>query len=226
MDLDWFWRGWFYSTDHVDIALDNVVAVSLESIDLQERARAARARFEDEPVSRTVVNNRGIETVVEADPATRDYYNETDRFTVTASQRRDSERARTGADADRRQALSFDDNVYRFTFSNRGGLVMPVILKLNWSDGSDEIIRIPAEVWRRNSRQVTWQHVSARTLVSAEIDPLWETADADRANNGFPQSIQPTLVPLAPQGPQGPNRMRDDDRRVTPDSLRPRAVAQ
>ena len=228
MDLDWFWRGWFYSTDHVDISLDNVIAVSLESQDPEDRARAARARFDAEPESRTVVNNRGIETVTERDPSVRDYYDETDAFTVTASQRRDAATARTAAEADanRRQALTFDDNVYRFTFSNRGGLVMPVILKLNWSDGSDEIVRIPAEVWRRNSRTVTWQHVSSKTLVSAEVDPLWETADANRANNGFPQSIQPSQVPLQAQGPQGANRMRDDDRRVTPDSLRPQPVAR
>ncbi len=226
MDLDWFWRGWFYSTDHVDISLDNVAAVSLESTDPEERARAARARFEDEPVSRTVVNNHGVETVVERDPNTRDYYNETDQFTVTASQRRDAAKAEEGADEDRRSAQGFDGNIYRFTFSNVGGLVMPVIVKMTWSDGSNEIVRIPAEVWRRNSTRVTWQWASSKTLVSAEIDPLWETADTDRTNNGFPQSIQPTRVPLSPDAPDGENRMRSDDRQVTPDSIRPRPAAQ
>ncbi|MES2860556.1 MAG: M1 family metallopeptidase [Pseudomonadota bacterium] len=226
MDLDWFWRGWFYSTDHVDISLDNVVAVSLESTDPEVRARLARERFQNEPVSRTVVNNEGIETVVERDSNVRDYYNETDRFAVTATQRRDAARAQSGADRDRRAAQAYDGNIYRFTFSNVGGLVMPVILKMTYSDGSDEIVRIPAEVWRRNSQRATWQWTSDKTLVSAEVDPLWETADSNRNNNGFPQSIRPTQVPLAPAGPQGENRMRSDDRQVTPDSIRPRAVAQ
>ncbi len=176
--------------------------------------------------TRTVVANEGMETVVERDSNVRDYYNETDRFAVTATQRRDAARAQSGADRDRRAAQAYDGNIYRFTFSNVGGLVMPVILKMTYSDGSDEIVRIPAEVWRRNSQRATWQWTSDKTLVSAEVDPLWETADSNRNNNGFPQSIRPTQVPLAPAGPQGDNRMRSDDRQVTPDSIRPRPAAQ
>lgn len=217
MDLDWFWRGWFYSTDHVDISLDRVVRVQLEATDPDARARAARARFEEDPTPLTVVNNDGMETVIERDSGVRDYYNETDQFTVTASQRREAEKATEDADEDRRRALTFDDNIYRFTFSNVGGLVMPVILKLTYTDGSDETIRIPAEIWRRNSRTVTWQHASGKSLVSAELDPLWETADADRANNGYPQRIDSSVAPLAGDAPGLPNRMRDDDRQVTPD---------
>ncbi|WP_414644375.1 M1 family metallopeptidase [Brevundimonas sp.] len=218
VDLDWFWRGWFYSTDHVDIALEGVTAARLESADPEVRARAARERFEAEPTPLTVARNEGIETVVERDPATRDFYNETDRFTVTAQQRRDAESAARRADEERRAAQGFDDNIYRFTFRNVGGLVMPVILKLTWSDGSEETIRIPAEIWRRNSRQVIWQHVSSKTLASAEIDPLWETADANRGNNFYPQRIDERSLRLSPAPPPGENRMRDSDVEVSPDS--------
>ncbi len=230
VDLDWFWRGWFYSTDHVDISLESVTAATLESADPEVRNRAARERFEQEPISRTVENNRGIETVVERDPATRDFYNATDRFTTTAQQRRDAESAARRADADRRAAQGFDDNIYRFTFRNVGGLVMPVILKLTWSDGSDETIRIPAEIWRRNSQQVIWQHVSSKTLVSAEVDPLRETADANRPNNLFPRQIDERTLRLSPAPPPGENRMRDSDVEVSPDStatrVRPPAAAR
>ena len=178
--------------------------------------RAARVRFEAEPGSLTAARNQDIETVVERDPATRDFYNQTDRFTVTAEQRRTAEAAARRADADRRAAQGFDDNIYRFTFRNVGGLVMPVILKLTYSDGSDETIRIPAEVWRRNSREVVWQHVSSKTLTSAEIDPLWETAD--RTNNHYPQQIDTRSLRLSPAPPPGENRMRDSDVEVSPDS--------
>ena len=119
---------------------------------------------------------------------------------------------------ERRAAQGFDDNIYRFTFRNVGGLVMPVILKLTWSDGSEETIRIPAEIWRRNSRQVIWQHVSSKTLASAEIDPLWETADANRGNNFYPQRIDERSLRLSPAPPPGENRMRDSDVEVSPDS--------
>jgi hypothetical protein len=108
---------------------------------------------------------------------------------------------------------------------------MPVILKLTWSDGSDETIRIPAEIWRRNSQQVIWQHVSSKTLVSAEVDPLRETADANRPNNLFPRQIDERTLRLAPPPPPGENRMRDSDVEVSPDSTatrvrRPAAAAQ
>lgn len=218
VDLDWFWRGWFYSTDHVDIALEGVTAATLESADPEVRARAARERFAEEPVPTTITNNAGLETVIERDPATRDFYNETDRFTVTARERRDAEAAARKADEERRAAQGFDDNIYRFTFRNVGGLVMPVILKLTYSDGSDETIRIPAEVWRRDSREVVWQHASSKTLTGAEIDPLWETADADRGNNYYPRRIDERSLRLSPPPPPGENRMRDSDVEVSPDS--------
>lgn len=218
VDLDWFWRGWFYSTDHVDIALEGVTAATLESADPEVRARAARERFADEPVPTTITNNAGIETVIERDPATRDFYNETDRFTVTAKERRDAEAAARNADEERRAAQGFDDNIYRFTFRNVGGLVMPVILKLTYSDGSNETIRIPAEVWRRDSHEVVWQHASSKTLTGAEIDPLWETADADRSNNYYPRRIDERSLRLSPPPPPGENRMRDSDVEVSPDS--------
>lgn len=218
VDLDWFWRGWFYSTDHVDISLEGVTAATLESADPEVRARAARERFAEEPVPTTITNNAGLETVIERDPATRDFYNETDRFTVTARERRDAEAAARKADEERRAAQGFDDNIYRFTFRNVGGLVMPVILKLTYSDGSDETIRIPAEVWRRDSREVVWQHVSSKTLTGAEIDPLWETADADRGNNYYPRRIDERSLRLSPPPPPGENRMRDSDVEVSPDS--------
>ncbi len=224
MDLDWFWRGWFYSTDHVDISLESVTAARLQSADPEVRNREARERFEQEPISRTVENNRGIETVVERDPSTRDFYNETDRFTTTAQQRRDAASAAGRADDDRRRAQGFDDNIYRFTFKNVGGLVMPVILKLTYADGSDETIRIPAEIWRRNSQQVIWQHTSAKTLVSAQVDPLRETADANLANNAYPRVIDSRPVRLAPAPPPGENRMRDSDVEVSPDSTATRAA--
>ena len=218
VDLDWFWRGWFYSTDHVDISLDGVTRANLQSTDPEVQMREARARFDEAPTPTTVTNNRGIETVIERDPAVRDFYNTTDQFTVTAQARRDAASADKKADEDRRRAQGFKDNIYRFNFSNVGGLVMPVIIKLTWDDGSDETVRIPAEVWRRNSKSVIWQYVSTKTLKSAELDPLWETADTSRANNYFPRRIDSQSVRLAPPPPEQENRMRASDVEVSPDS--------
>ena len=93
---------------------------------------------------------------------------------------------------------------------------MPVILKLDFTDGTSETIRIPAEVWRKNSRQVTWQYVTPKTLKSALIDPNWETADADLANNAFPRAITPLTLKPSSDDPEA-NRMKDMGLQVSPE---------
>jgi aminopeptidase N len=96
---------------------------------------------------------------------------------------------------------------------------MPVILKLDFTDGTTETIRIPAEVWRQNSQQVTWQYVTPKTLRKAEVDPLWETADADRGNNVIEGSGTPVTLKVTTPEPAKDDRIRDDDLKVLPDSL-------
>lgn len=217
VDLDWFWRGWFYGTDHVDIALDKVVRWRLDSGDPAAEASWRRGQKEQEPPSLTATRNQGA-TVVERDPATRDYYDRSDEFTVTASQQRKARSADEALTGEERQARTLKDSFYRFDFRNVGGLVMPVIVKLDFTDGSTETVRIPAEIWRKNARQVTWQYVTGKTLARAELDPLWETADADRGNNAFAGTIQTRTLKIE-SAPDGNNRMRDDDLKVLPDSL-------
>lgn len=218
VDLDWFWRGWFYSTDHVDIALDGVTAARVAASDAEAAAGERRAARDREPPSLTVTRNTG-QTVVERDPAVRDYYDRTDRNDATASERRKATERREALTAEERAARDLPDTLYRFTFRNVGGVVMPVILKLDYSDGSSETIRIPAEVWRRNSQRVVWQHATTRQLTHAEIDPLWETADADRGNNVFGASPRPLTIRVsAPDDPPS-DRLKDNDLKVLPDSL-------
>lgn len=220
VDLDWFWRGWFYSTEHVDIALERVTRARLNTGDPEQEAAYRRQRRAEEPDSLT--SQRNVDpTSIEVDPSLRDFYNETDEFTVTARQRREAAERNERLDPEDRAAQQFRDNIYHFTFRNVGGVVMPVILKLTFSDGTTETVRIPAEIWRRNSQQVTWQYVSSRTLTQAEVDPLWETADANRNNNYFPARIETTDLNVANEQ-EGPNRMRDSNLQVSPDSLRTR----
>jgi aminopeptidase N len=219
IDLDWFWRGWFYSTDHVDISLDNVVRWRLDSGQPKKESDWRRGQRERQPESLTAQRN-DEKTVVQRDPATRDFYNATDEFTVTAEAERKAATAQEALTPEEREARAVIDSFYRFTFANRGGLVMPVILKLDFSDGSERIWRIPAEIWRRNTQQVTWELVTAKTVVRAEIDPLWETADADRDNNVYSREIEPrTLKIRKPEEIE--NRMKDADLKVEPGSLTP-----
>ncbi len=80
-----------------------------------------------------------------------------------------------------------EKNYYEMTFKNKGGLVMPVILKLNYKDGSTEIKRIPAEIWRKNEQEVTKVFTLNKELSSVELDPFKETADVNTSNNTFPR---------------------------------------
>lgn len=217
IDLDWFWRGWFYSTDHVDISLDKIVKARLDSGDPDVEAGVRRAADAKEPESRTAANNKGP-TVVERDPKVRDFYNETDQFTVFDSARKRAKTARAEMTPEELAAQDFKDNFYRFSFRNIGGLVMPVILKMDFTDGTTETVRIPAEIWRKNSKQVTWQYVTGKELKGAELDPLWETADADRGNNVYEGAITPMTLKM-PKFPEAPNRMKDANVKVEPGGL-------
>jgi aminopeptidase N len=218
IDLDWFWRGWFYSTDHVDIALDKVTQGRLDSGDPDVEAAARKAERAKEPGSLTASRNIGP-TIVETDPKVRDFYDQTDEFTVTEGAKKRAKTAREDLTPEEAAAQDVKDNFYRFTFRNIGGLVMPVILKLDYTDGTTETIRIPAEIWRKSSKQVTWQYVSAKQVKGAQIDPLWETADADRSNNVFDGVIAPTTLKITKPPEVGSNRMKDANLKVDPDSL-------
>lgn len=222
VDLDWFWRGWFYSTDHVDIALDKVVKARIDTRNPDVEQPYRKALAGREPASLTATRNTG-RTVVETDPATRDFYNEFDEFTPTLKDKKAYAKALEDMDPEERAALAVKDNFYHFSFRNIGGLVMPVPLKLEFEDGTSEVIRIPAELWRRNAKAVTWQYVTPKTLKSAEVDPMWEIADADRSNNHYPRRIEPATLKVS-GGREAPNRMKDMERQVGPDSLTTRAA--
>ena len=89
------------------------------------------------------------------------------------------------------RAVKEDKNYYVLDFSNKGGLVMPIILELTFEDGTKEEMRIPAEIWRRTPKAVSKLIVTDKDkeLVSVTIDPHWETADVDVENNHYPRRI-------------------------------------
>jgi aminopeptidase N len=220
VDLDWFWRGWFYSTEHVDVALDKVVKARLDTRNPEVEQAWRKAQAGREPASLTTSRNTDP-TVVDRDPATRDFYDEVDQFTPTVKAKKDYAKAIAEMDAEERESLIVKDNFYHFSFRNIGGVVMPVPLKLEYEDGTSEKIHIPAELWRHNARAVTWQHVTPKVLKSAEVDPDLEIADADRSNNSFPRRIDSITLKVREDTPAS-NRMKDMELQVSPDSLKTR----
>jgi hypothetical protein len=200
IDLDWFWRGWFYTTDHVDISLDRVyeMRIDTENPDID----FSRQRDFEKSLPPSVFSERnrqeGMRTWVERNPDVRDFYDDNDQFTVTNVERNRYNSFLEGLEDWERatldRALSEDLNYYILEFSNQGGLVMPILLELEFDDGSKEQIRLPAEIWRRNPGSVKKLITANKNIASIVIDPMQETADADIENNAYPRRIIPSRI--------------------------------
>ncbi|MEM6475241.1 MAG: M1 family metallopeptidase [Pseudomonadota bacterium] len=196
-DLDWFWRGWFYTTDHVDISLDSIYKLRLDTEDPDIDLARRRQEKADEPehIGARLNREQGLPIWVLENPGITDFYDENDQFTVTPRDRKKYESFLDGLeDWERRvfdRAIEEDNNYYALSFSNIGGLVMPIILDLRFTDGTSEKMMIPAEIWRRNSRNVSKLLVfpKGKELKEVVLDPEWETADADINNNYYPRRI-------------------------------------
>jgi hypothetical protein len=97
-------------------------------------------------------------------------------------------------------------NLYELSFSNKGGLVMPIIIEWTFADGTKEIERIPAQVWRQNEMKLVKTFIKSKEVTSIKIDPMRETADINEANNGWntmPESSKFTIFKSRAQGPRG-----------------------
>lgn len=202
VDLDWFWRGWFYSTDHVDIAIDKVYKMRLDTKDPDIDFARLREIEQDKPGSLFVERNQqeGRTTWVEDNPDIKDFYDDNDRFTVTNKERNQYQKLIAELEPWERdtlqRALAEDKNYYVLEFSNLGGLVMPILLELTYADNSQQTMYIPAEIWRRSSKHVRKLIITDKQqeLVSVAVDPGWETADVDVENNYYPRRIIPSRV--------------------------------
>jgi hypothetical protein len=97
-------------------------------------------------------------------------------------------------------------NYYTLTFKNKGGLLMPVIIKFVFEDGTEQIQRIPAEIWRRDNGEVSKVFNTDKVVKQFILDPYLETADIDRSNNSFPSEQQMTRFELFQQQNQGRGR--------------------
>ena len=191
-DLDWFWRGWFYSTDHVDVGISDVREAQVSSFDpdieypILEVLEAATW-----PDSIIAVRNReaGVKTRQERVPGLEDFYNEHGPFTVSNKDRNDYSSFIKSLKAWEREVLdkAVKDGqwLYFIDFANVGGLVSPLPLRLVLKDGRSEERMIPAEIWRYNSEKATHLLVLDEPLASIELDPWHQTADTDRVNNRF-----------------------------------------
>ncbi len=192
VDLDWFWRGWFYDTDPVDISLDSVKAFTVKNSDVipvkMDTIRPKPPVKDFEHISKVRNRESGMKFLVDTDTTLRDfyYYNKMAATDVTPVIRNENEKL---------SAMSADDFknyegnfYYELNFSNKGGTVMPIIIQWNYADGTSEVERISAYIWRKDETKVTKTFVKTKEVKSILIDPYKETADINEANNAWPKT--------------------------------------
>ncbi|MDG2486240.1 MAG: M1 family metallopeptidase [Roseibacillus sp.] len=187
VDLDWFWTGWFYTTEHVDLAIKGVKLYQMDTKDPDiEKTREKAEREEEDAKLLTNQRNIGIKRYTDRYPDLLDFYNVNGEYDVTKKDRDDFQDFLKKLEEHEREILEENRYFYQVDLTNEGGLVMPVVLKVLYDDGEAKIMRLPAELWKRNSRETSKLLVSNKKVVSIELDPNLEIADSDRTNNEWP----------------------------------------
>ncbi len=215
VDLDWYWRGWFYGIDPVDIAIDTVKHAVYDATAAAPASmggammRGGRggmgggARGMDKPqvpafddISK--VRNRADKSIVfltDSDTSLRDFYWRYDRGIEpydTAAKQPAMNFGAPEALTDAEKAKYTDVNLYEITFLNKGGLVMPIIVEFTFADGTKETQKLSAQIWRKNENKVTSVFLTNKKAVSIQLDPMRETADIDESNNKWPNVLAPS----------------------------------
>jgi hypothetical protein len=201
VDLDWFWRGWFYGTDNVDISIDNVKWFQLNTQNPEkEKAFLLKQKNEkDIHIGEGRNKNYIPQTVNERDQSIDDYYAKRNIYLVDTLDKKEYNDFKTKLAKDELELLNSNKQFYELSFSNVGGLVMPLILEFTFEDGTKEVQRIPAEIWRMYEDKVSKVFIFDKVLQSVRLDPFLETADTDLDNNSWPEEKQPTRYQLFKQ---------------------------
>ena len=198
VDLDWFWRGWFYGTDHCDMALKEIKLFVLDSENpTVEKAKDKQTKSEA-PADISLRRDRaeGIPTMVELDPATRDFYNSYDPYKVTKTDQKNYDEFLKSLSAEEKAMMDAKKFYYQVTVENVGGLIMPLIFEFRLDNGKTEQFKIPAEIWKMSEPTVTKVFVLDAPAKEIVLDPLLETADVELNNNFWPSRIVPTRFDL------------------------------
>ena len=214
VDLDWFWKGWFYGVEPVD---QDLVDVDWYQVDNQDPtvakglAREAFMRRQNTVSKQRDAADKG-QSVVAQDSTMKDFYNSYDPNTVTEADRKKYADYLASLSDEERKLLTDNakTNYYTISLKNKGGVPMPVIMRMEFEDGTDSVARFPAEIWRFNDVSIKKVITTTKRVKQWTLDPFQEIADINTENNAFPVMAQPTRFQLYKQrgnpfAPTGPN---------------------
>lgn len=209
VDLDWFWRGWFYTNQHVDIALDEVEIFKLEKQDAEEYEQMLEDEARIPNISVLRYEAQEDKMYAEVDTSLVDFYTGNNGPRFDAQDKEDYAEFLKSLSEEQLEFMEEKHYYYNITFENEGGLVMPLILRFDYGDDTDEVIRIPAEIWKMGRDKVTKVFHTEKEVQQIELDPFYETADTDRSNNYFPPQQSPSRFELfEKQRKRGENPMQ------------------
>ena len=194
VDLDWFWRGWFYTNDHVDISLDKVNWFKINTGNPEIENTISKNQEENKKRYIGISRNKSSikKTITEIDDQSIDFYTTYDPFKTNILDEEDYNKYIKNLDEDEKEILKSEKNYYELNFSNIGGLVMPIILEFTFVDLTTEVVRIPAEIWKKNSNQIKKVFILDKEVLKVQLDPFLETADVNLNNNSWPARNEPT----------------------------------
>ena len=205
VDLDWFWRGWFFTTDHCDMNLKEVKWFQINS--KNPEVENAKRKEMDDAKPADISEMRDKEWIpksrLEGDESLHDFYTKLDRYEVINLDRKEYDKYLSNLTDEEKELLNSAKQFYEITVENVGGLVMPLIIKLEYTDGTEEVRRIPAEIWRMSEPTVTKVIITEKEVSRIVLDPYLETADTDVNNNSWPARPQPTRFDLFKSGERG-----------------------
>ena len=179
VDLDWFWRGWFFSVDNVEVSVENVKWYKVQDAEQTLEGRTQKGKIKEE-------GN------LDANGNFNDFSNGFKEIKITDTNPRFYGEFKNQIDDNAVKAKLAGKNIYEVTLKNNGGLVTPIIIEWTFKDGSKEVDRIPAEIWRYNEQEVTKAFFKDKEVVNMTLDPFLETADTNTENNYFPKGNQPS----------------------------------
>ncbi|HWY38101.1 MAG TPA: M1 family peptidase, partial [Bacteroidia bacterium] len=216
VDLDWFWRGWFYDIEPVDISLDSVKAftfVNKKEVPVKnDTVRPRNQSKEFEHISKIRNKQEGIKFLVDADTSLRDFYyfykpDENEKKEKKVVNRNEN----LEVYSDSAFAPVKNKFYYELSLSNKGGLVMPVIIQWNFKDGTNEVDRINAYVWRKNEKNLVKTFSKDKEVASILLDPYKETADIDEKNNSWNMKDAPSKFDVFKEKARGRGQNNKDN---------------
>lgn len=189
VDLDWFWKGWFYTVDHVDIEIDEVkwMKIGAEAKEVVAENMPEEKPKKKKKKKKKVVEETKPEIMAKAEEIAGDFTKGPTSFSLAPTNERSYREFQNKVDDQAIMDKAKDKNFYNIKLSNKGGLVSPVILQFTFADGTSIVERIPAEIWRLNEKSVTKLFAFDKEVTKIILDPFKETADTETDNNVFPK---------------------------------------